>query len=335
MPQSKYGRWKINFFNYLGTGFGGTITGIGCNIGIIDDPIKNDKEAFNDNVLENHYSWYTDTFLSRIEENGIQIIVMTRWSTKDLCGRILAAESDEWYVLGQKACISEEKKEMLCSEIFSFISYLKKKKLMSLPIFMANYQQEPVDVQGRLYTEFKTYTNLPMDESGNLLFTVIKNYTDTADTGDDYLCSINYGVYNNEAYILNVLYTQDGMEKTEPATAKMLYDDKVNVADVESNNGGRGFARNVESEQKSRYRSNHCVIKWFHQSKNKKARILSNSTWVMNHIYFPVNWNDRFPEYYAAMTSYQKAGRNAHDDAPDATTGIAEKISRGDLFSFD
>ena len=75
-----------------------------------------------------------------------------------------------------------------------------------------------------------------------IFFTAIKNYTDTADTGDDYLCSINYGVYNGEAYVLNVLYTKDGMEITEPATAKMLTR-TANVADIESNRWPRFAVR--------------------------------------------------------------------------------------------
>ena len=73
----------------------------------------------------------------------------------------------------------------------------------------------------------------------------------------------------------------------------------------------------------------------FHQSENKIARILSNSTWIMNHLYYPVNWKDRWPDYYEAMNRYQKEGKNAHDDAPDATTGIAEKVGGGPVFSFD
>ena len=92
--------WSLEgqFFNYLATGFGGTITGIGCNIGIIDDPVKSSKEAYNDNLLNDQYSWYTDTFLSRVEEGGIQIIIQTRWSTKDLSGRLLSGpEGPEWY----------------------------------------------------------------------------------------------------------------------------------------------------------------------------------------------------------------------------------------------
>ena len=167
------------------------------------------------------------------------------------------------------------------------------------------------------------------------MYSAVKNYTDTADTGDDFLCSIDYVEYNKEAYVINVIYTKDGMEITEPAVAKMLYEDKVNIADIESNNGGRGFARNVESILRSKFSSNKTVIHPFFQSKNKISRILSNSTWVMNHIYFPVNWQDRFPDYYLAMVRYQKEGKNAHDDAPDATTGIAENIGGGAAFSFE
>ena len=192
-----------------------------------------------------------------------------------------------------------------------------------------------MDLKGRLYQSFKTYTKLPMDENGNPLYSKVKNYTDTADTGDDYLCSIDYVEYNHEAYVINLVYTKDGMEITEPAVAKMLYEDGVNEADIESNNGGRGFARNVERLLLEMFHSNRCKVNSFHQSKNKQSRILSNSTWVMNHIYYPVNWADRFPEYYDAMNRYQKEGKNAHDDAPDATTGIAEKIDQGDTFSFD
>src|SRR5699024_8027812 len=114
------------------------------------------------------------------------------------------------------------------------------------------------------------------------------------------------------------------MEETEPNTAKMLYENEVNKADIESNNGGRGFARAVERILKEKYSSNKTKINWFHQSKNKQARILTNSTWVMGHIYYTVNWRDRWPEYYKAMVTYQREGKNKHEDAPDATTGIAE-----------
>jgi predicted phage terminase large subunit-like protein len=330
--------WSLEggYNSYLATSPTGTATGFGCSILILDDLIKNAEEAYNETVKQKHWDWFTNTMLQRLEEGGKIIIIMTRWASDDLAGRALKHYKEQGAKI-KHICMKalQDDGTMLCDEVLSRESYEAKKSAMGADIASANYQQEPIDLKGRLYTRFKTYDRIPVDANGNPLFTQIKNYTDTADTGDDYLCSIDYGVYNSEAYVLDVLYTKKPMDDTEPATAKMMHDDKVDVADIESNSGGRGFGRAVERILRTKHHSNRTRISTFHQSKNKKARILSNSTWVMDHIYFPVNWRDRWPEYHDAMIKYQKEGKNKHDDAPDATTGIAEKIGQGDTFSFD
>lgn len=329
--------WSLEggYNNYLATSPGGTATGFGCNFLIIDDLIKNSEEAFNDNILEKQWDWFTQTMLSRLEEGGKTIIIMTRWANGDLAGRALdhyAEEGKKVKHIIMKAL--QDDGTMLCDEILSLKSYKSKIRAMGAEIASANYQQEPIDLKGRLYTSIKTYDKLPMDQQGNLLFTEIKNYTDTADTGGDYLCSICYGVYNKEAYIKDLIYTKEPMEVTEPAVAKMLLENNVNIADIESNNGGRGFARAVERELKERG-SNRTRVQWFHQSANKKARILSNSTWVMDHIYFPKNWIDRWPEFAKAILSYLREGKNLNDDGPDTLTGIAEKCCNKKRFGWN
>lgn len=319
--------------NYLATSPTGTATGFGATLLIIDDLIKNAEEANNELTKEKHWTWFTDTMLSRLEEGGKIIIIMTRWASDDLAGRALEHFREAGARIrhiSMKALQNPETHEMLCPEVLSYKSYQAKIRAMGADIASANYQQEPIDLKGRLYTSFKTYSGeLPQ-------FKEIRNYTDTADTGEDYLCSIDYGVtFANEAYALDVLYTKEPMEITEPATARMLLKDGVNVADIESNNGGRSFARSVERILREELGSNHTVVRWFTQSKNKQARIYSNSAWVMQHIYFPEDWKNRWPEYHKAMIKYQREGKNKHDDAPDATTGIAEKIGAGDTFSFE
>ncbi len=329
--------WSLEggYNNYLATSPTGTATGFGCSLMIIDDLIKNSEEAYNENVLEKHWEWFTNTMLSRLEEGGKIIIIMTRWATNDLAGRALEhfkGEKKKVRHVSMKAL--QDDGTMLCDEILSRESYDTKVRAMGEDIASANYQQVPIDIKGKIYSSFKTYEDIPRDNDGNPLFSKIRAYIDTADEGSDYLCAIVYGEYNKEAYVLDVYYTKDPMEVTEPATAKMLYENNVNIANVESNNGGKGFARAVERILKEKYNSNRTRIKWFHQSKNKIARILSNSTWVMDHIYFPVNWKDRWPEYYKAMTTYQREGKNKHDDAPDATTGIAETINESGTLQF-
>lgn len=306
--------------NYLATSPTGTATGFGCNIMIIDDVIKNAEEAYNANTLEKLRSWFTDTMLSRTENGFKLIVIMTRWSNDDLAGFILANYDNVVHV-NYKAV--QDDGSMLCPEILSRKDFDLKTKNMNKDIVAANYQQEPIDVKGRLYTTLKTYTETPKDEKGESLFQYILNYTDTADEGSDFLCSICYGMYDGSYYILDVLYTKDAMEVTEPATAQMLTRNNVGCAIIESNNGGRGFARNVERECKG-LGNKHTNIKWFHQSKNKVARILSNSTSVMNNIYFPVNWEDKWPDFARAIKKYQREGKNEHDDAPDALTGVYE-----------
>lgn len=319
--------WSLDggYNSYLATSPSGTATGFGCSLLIIDDIIKNAEEAYNETAKEKSWLWFTNTMLSRLEEGGKILIIMTRWASDDLAGRAIEHFGEAAKVITMKALQPDG--SMLCDEILSRRSYEEKVRAMGADIASANYQQEPIDLKGQLYSSFKTYDRIPTDTNGNPLFTAIRNYTDTADTGADYLCSIVYGVYNGEAYVLDLLYTKDAMEETEPATAAMLYRNDVNVADFESNNGGRGFARQVRRILQDIYKSNKTVINTFAQTKNKAARILSNSTWVMEHIYFPTNWKDRWPEYHRAMTRYLREGKNANDDAPDATTGIAEKIN--------
>jgi len=326
--------WSLEggYNNYLATAPGGTATGFGCSLMIIDDLIKNAEEAYNANVLDKHWEWYSQTMLSRLEEGGKIIIIMTRWVTGDLAGRAIEhykAEGKKIKHIKMKA-VQDDKGTMLCDEILSYKSYLSKAKAMGLEIASANYQQEPIDIKGRLYNEFKTYVDLPKEK-----IIKISAYCDTADTGDDFLCNIIYADCKDSAYILDIIYTKEAMEITEPLVAEAYKKFNVNVADIESNNGGRAFARNIEriTRDKGNYKT---VVKWFHQSGNKIARILSNSAWVNNNIYMPIDWKNKWGEFAKDIISYQKEGKNKHDDGPDALTGVAEKtINRNEMRTID
>ena len=330
----KYGEASMNKWalegsqvaNYLATSPTGTATGFGADLIVIDDLIKNSEEAYNSNVLEKHIDWFTNTMLSRTEKGFKLIIIMTRWASNDLAGFILSNYDDVVHI-NYKA-INDDGTPLdegtLSLEDFEF-----KTKNMAKEIVYANYQQEPIDIKGRLYSEFKTYVDLPKEK-----IVKISAYCDTADTGEDFLCNIIYADCKDSAYILDVIYTKEAMEITEPMVAEAYKKFNVNIADIESNNGGRAFARNVEriTRDKGNYKT---VVKWFHQSGNKIARILSNSAWVNNNIYMPVDWKNKWPEFAKDIISYQKEGKNKHDDGPDTLTGIAEKCNKISGLSFE
>ena len=212
---------------------------------------------------------------------------------------------------------------MLCDDLLSYAHYVELKKRVVPEIFEANYNQEPVEIKGVLYKQFKTYTELPINDDGYSLFKGgVYSYTDTADEGESFLCSICYGFYQNYVYIIDVYYTKAGMEITELETAKFFERNNVRVAKIESNNGGRGFARKVQDilrKKESRTR-----LTWFHQSRNKMARILSESAFVQNNILFPENWAELWPEFYIHLKTFKKEGKNSTTDGADSITGVAE-----------
>ncbi|GEO64001.1 phage terminase large subunit [Companilactobacillus nantensis] len=324
----KYGDAAMNMWslegnqtnNYLATSPSGTATGFGADLIIIDDVIKSAQEANNANRLDDIYRWYADTMLSRLEKGGKVLVIMTRWASGDLAGRVLTEMPKAGFKvkhINMKAL--QDDGTMLCDDVLSYAEYKRKISVMSPEIAAANYQQEPIDLKGALYQKFNTYTKQPE-------FNGIYAYCDTADEGSDYLVSIVYGMYNQEPYILDVVMTQEPMEVTEKLVTESYYRNHVNMARIESNNGGKGFARQVDSKLRNEYGTNRTVINWFHNGQNKDARILSNSSWVEEHVYYPEDWKSRFPVFFDAIKKYQRAGKNLHDDASDSLTGVAESV---------
>jgi predicted phage terminase large subunit-like protein len=318
---SSYHLWSLEKspFSFLATSPHGMITGVGCKWGIIDDLIKDAKEAYNDRILEEHFDWYHNTFMQRLESGAKKLIIAHRWAKNDLCGKLLATEEDEWHVIKMPAHIIDE--EMLCPDILDYKEYTKRKEADGTDplIFSANYDQEILENIDRLYGTFKTYDTIQEK------YDRIEAYIDTADEGKDYLAGGVIGIHNGIGDMLDIIYTSEPMEYTENATARMLTNLKCDKAIIESNNGGRGFARAVEKLMRE-MGNTHTVVEWFHQGENKQARILSQSTAVTNCIIMPKKWQDIWTQFYYDIMHLSRGGKWARDDAPDFLSGVIEKI---------
>ena len=321
--------WRLegsNEYNYLATSPKGTATGFGADYLIVDDIVKNPEEAYNENILDDHYSWFTNNMLSRLEGNNWKIIlIMTRWAKGDLAGRVIDEFGSQVEVITHKAVVNRKKQEMLCHDVLSYEGYLLKSKKMNADIVEANYNQSPIDVAGQLYPNLNTYQTLPTPDGEVMIY----NQTDTADTGKDFLCSANYLVSDGKAYVIDMVYTDEAMETTEALVADLLYRGGVKQAYIESNSGGRGFARNVERIIKQKYGSNRVVIHQVNQSQNKESRILASSGWVSRNVMLPLDWQNRFNLFYREVTAYQKKGKNKHDDGVDVLASIYEQVTNG------
>ena len=162
---------------------------------------------------------------------------------------------------------------------------------------------------------FKTYKELPSIKH-------MKNCTDTADKGTDFLCSVNYAIpvdpLDEQLYVTGIMFTDDGAEITEPQVAELLNKQNIRDSIFESNSGGEAYARNVQKMTK-------CEIEPKFQSTNKEARIVSNASTVNKRIVFPERWSIEWHEFYDHITRFKKMFKaNKHDDGADVLTMIIE-----------
>ena len=275
--------------------FGGAI--------VIDDPIK-PADALSDNNREAVNLHFETTIRNRVNSRNTPIIIiMQRLHEHDLCGYLMELEPDEWEVLSVP-CISynEDGEEEALWPFKHTIEELHKIESANQFVFDTQYMQNPKPLEGLMYSKLRTYEILPMEQS------IRKNYTDTADKGADFLCSVCYVETPSGMYVTDVLYTDKPMEYTEVKTAEMLLINGTQLVKVESNNGGEGFARNVEKNV--RLQGTPVALKMnftsFFQSLNKNVRIFSHSAEVQNLIYFPSDWETRWPQFAQAVKGYRK-----------------------------
>jgi predicted phage terminase large subunit-like protein len=335
---------EVEIVGYRGgfktVGTGGALTGEPADILILDDLYKDAQSAWSPVIRDGVQDWYNTVAETRLHNDSQQLIVFTRWHEDDLAGVLLREQGEYnpitnpngWTVVVYPAIKegslteydNRSDGEALWPERHS-IEKLRDIQARSPHVFESLYQQNPKPHEGLMYERgFKTYHYGQYPSSRRRK---IKNYTDTADTGADFLCSIDYIETELEMYVVDILYTDKPMEYTEVETARMLNRDQVQVANIESNNGGRGFARNVEREL--RMMGNHStVISWFTQTQNKDVRIFSKSNEVQNIIYFPEDWERRWPLFAKGVLSYRKSGGNRFDDHADCVTGMAEYFGR-------
>ena len=150
------GRWSTNGNGeYFAIGVGGTVTGKGADLLIIDDPHSEQEAALaasDPAVFDKVYEWYTSGPRQRLQPGGSIVVVMTRWSKRDLTGKICQAmvdrDGDEWEIISLPAIKRNEKP--LWPEFWSFEELNKLRIELPLSKWQAQYQQDPTSEEGAL-----------------------------------------------------------------------------------------------------------------------------------------------------------------------------------------
>lgn len=311
----------------ISVGIGGALTSKTVDIAIIDDLYKDKSDAWSPIWRQKVWDWYFSVLERRLHSKSKILILYTRWHEFDLAGKLLELEPERWeqikYEIVKTANCENPKDiraigEALWPSQHSLEDAIRWQELDPIS-FESLGQQNPKPKKGKMYPKHKIYTELPSFEDMHYL---VKSYTDTADDGSDYLASAVYIECDGYCYIIDMVYTQDSMEYTEPQVAEMFNRNNCLNNLVESNNGGKGFAREVERLMNNK----NAYVDWFHQSDNKESRIYANAAKVMNRIIFPADWKDRWPEAHLHFVGHMREGKPEYDDFADMLTGIAEHI---------
>ena len=192
---------------FRNTTVGGSITGEGLDLGVIDDPIKGRKEANSKTVRDGVWDWFTDDFFTRFSENAGLLCILTRWHIDDPIGRLIS-QNPNIKVLSYPAIATTDEQhrkegEALFPEHKSLEFLLERKKVMDTTSWLSLYQQSPIVLGGEIIKGewFKRYSMLPKMEYRKI-------YADTAQKKgkqNDYTVFECWGYSDGNAYLIDLV----------------------------------------------------------------------------------------------------------------------------------
>jgi hypothetical protein len=194
------GRWETNKGGeYFAAGVGSSITGRGADLLIIDDP-HSEQDALSDTAMDSAWEWYTSGPRQRLQPGGAIVIVMTRWSTKDLTGRLIEAQAkepkaDQWELIEFPAILPSNKP--IWPEYWDIDTLQTTKASLTEQKWQAQWQQNPTSEEGSIIK--REWWKLWEEEEVPDLIHVIQSY-DTAFSKKetaDYSAITTWGVFSH------------------------------------------------------------------------------------------------------------------------------------------
>ena len=192
------GRWSTNGGGeYYAVGVGGALAGRGADLAIIDDPVS-EQDALSVTALDNIYEWYTSGPRQRLQPGGSIIIVMTRWSIRDLTAKVLAKQSekgaDQWDIVEFPAIMPSG--DSLWPEFWSLDELEGVKASIPVGKWNAQYMQNPTAEEGAIIK--REWWNLWEEEDPPSCSYIIQSYDTAFSKSDraDYSAITTWGVFH-------------------------------------------------------------------------------------------------------------------------------------------
>lgn len=304
-----------------------------------DDLIGTIEEALNPTILDKIWRIYgVDLKQRKLNQQVKEVIIMTRWSTKDVVGRIieLYGSSDRTKI------ISVEDIDPVTGESnFDYeyngmtVEFFDDQALTMDDIsYRCLYKQQPIEREGLLFPEGKVmrYDDEEIKKLRENPPEIITGQCDTKGKGTDFFVLPCFEKYGDYYYCTDcVCDNSPDYELQYENSANLIVDNEMQDCVFESNNGGDRVAEEVQKrvEEKGWI----CNIRAVATETNKEARIFQCSNWILQHVKFKDKSmyapKSQYGVMMAQLLSYSVSGKNINDDVADVFATFALRIKKG------
>ena len=304
-----------------------------------DDLIGSIEEALNPAILDKIWRIYgVDLKQRKLNQQVKEVIIMTRWSTKDVVGRII-----ELYGSSERTkIISVEDIDPVTGESnFDYeyngmtVEFFNDQALTMDDIsYKCLFKQEPIEREGLLFPEDKVmrFTDEELQKLRERPPELITGQCDTKGKGTDYFVLPCFEKYGDYYYCTDcVCDNSPDYELQYENSANLIVDNEMQDCVFESNAGGDRVAEEVQKrvEEKGWI----CNIRTTATETNKEARIFQCSNWILQHVKFKDKSmyapKSQYGIMMAQLLSYSVSGKNVNDDVADVFATFALRIKKG------
>jgi len=317
-------RFETLEFTSIGTGNAGLYRA--ATLLYCDDLVSGIEVALSKERLDKLWETYTTDLRQRkIGDKCKELHIATRWSVHDIIGRLEREYENNPRARFIALSALDENDESNFNYPFGvgFTTqfYHEQRNIMDDVNWRALYMNQPIERLGLLYDaqELRRYFELP-DGKPDAIISVC----DTKDKGsDDCVMPIAYK-YGELYYIDEILCDNSNPEIVDARLIDILLRHNVHMSCFESNSAGGRVAQTVQEGVKAKGGRTKIVTKF--TTANKETKIIVNSPWVKEHCLFRDDSvsNKEYKKALGKLCSYTTAGRNKHDDVPDAFAQLAE-----------
>lgn len=300
----------------LAAGMKGGVTGYGAHYMLIDDPVKDFEQATSSVIQEKIWNRYRADIRTRLYPGAAIVLIMTRWVTDDLAGRLilqegLVSEGGKWDILSLP--ILDAKGRSLWPEAYSLAEIQDIRESVGEKIFQALYQQTPVDLIDRIFTD--PVFREPEKDMPRI------GYLDPAFGGSDF-CALTSGGTNGEdgktanAYITGGYVWKSQIDKTYNTIERIYKQERLRKLWIESNQAQRIMKYELEKRGLN--------IGLVNSVKDKHFRIINYAKQNWERIFFSRKVT---PEYMKQLLSYTELSKDK--DAADSLAGLIQELGIG------